>query len=320
MRLRTSGWGQLNGLLGQGLRVGRKIFPRAAYRLSLSLFTERCRHMGLEQGKLALTFDCDYAEDSAAADSVRELLQRHNIRTSWAVIGEWVRRFPDVYRRLIDSGHELLNHTLTHPNNEVLRPRDSRRFSEVSVHERREEIVGCHRVIEDLLGYEMRGFRAPHFSMTADVYRILADNGYIYSSSRLYNVGPFVGGLHLTREGIAELPLWGPPVAPFLVPATYFLYRAPIRLYRNERDFYEQFKALLKMSSRRNLAMVVYFDPCDVVQLKEPSFETYLKAALDSGLQLSRMDEIALWLHERCRQSRDSRMRGNVKTEAELPR
>ena len=289
-----------NLLVQQAIRAGRKISRSAAYGLSLSRIERHYSRLGLQRGKLSLTFDCDYAEDSAAADEVRGLLDQHAIRTSWAVIGEWVKKFPDVYKRISASGHELLNHTLSHPNNEVLRPHDPRKFAGVSFRERRGEIIGCHEVVRDLLGYEMQGFRAPHFSMAKDVYTVLADNGYVYSSSRLYNVGPFLGGAHVTREGVVELPLLGPPVAPFSVPATYFLYRAPQRLYRDERDFYEQFRALLKITSEKKLVTVIYFDPCDVVRFREPKFEAYLRTALDSGLELCRMDEIAHWLRQHC--------------------
>ena len=289
-----------NVLFQQAIRLARKVSLPATYDVMLAAITQQHSHFGLDRGKLSLTFDCDIEQDSVAADTVREQLARLNIQSSWAVIGEWVRRFPEVYRRLLGSGHELLNHTLSHPSNQILRPIDNRKFADVSSAERRSEILGCHELVRRLLGYEMRGFRAPHFSMTNDVYKILAELGYIYSSSRLYNVGPFVGGVHLTREGIAELPLFGPPVPPFLVPATYSLYRAPKRLYKGEQDFYEQFKALLEITRQRKLVTVIYFDPCDVVCLRQPNFETYLRTALDSGLELCRMDEIARWLRERC--------------------
>lgn len=284
----------------QTLRVVRKTWPRAAYRLSVLLLREHYDRLGLERGKLALTFDCDYSADSVAADEICRLLNQYKIKSSWAVIGALVKNAPSVYQKLANSGHELLNHTLTHPNNEVLRPDDSRNFARILPAERREEITRCHELVRNLLGYEMKGFRAPHFSMTTDVYQMLADCGYSYSSSRLYYLDPFVGGVHFTKEGVVELPLLAAPVAPFLVPATYFIYRAPTRLYTSEADFYQQFKALLEITSKERLATVIYFDPCDVVRFTKPVFEDYLKTALHSGLELCRMDEIASWLRERC--------------------
>jgi len=80
-------------------------------------------------------------------------------------------------------GHEIINHTYSHPNNEELNP--SQKMNRLSYDEQKEEIVRCHEVCMDILKYEPVGFRTPHFGKlhSEAIYDILQELGYCYSSS-----------------------------------------------------------------------------------------------------------------------------------------
>jgi peptidoglycan/xylan/chitin deacetylase (PgdA/CDA1 family) len=57
---------------------------------------------------VALTLD-DGPDDSVTP-AVLGILRREKVRATWFVIGERVKRYPDVYRAIIADGHEVANH------------------------------------------------------------------------------------------------------------------------------------------------------------------------------------------------------------------
>ncbi|MGB6220161.1 polysaccharide deacetylase family protein, partial [Haloferula sp.] len=68
------------------------------------------------------------------------------------VIGEKVRRFPELSKEIVARGHELGNHTMTHPQYRIWCAGPARM---------RREIEGCSRAVEDVTGQRPRWFRAP---------------------------------------------------------------------------------------------------------------------------------------------------------------
>ena len=62
----------------------------------------------------ALTFDA-HAE-SQGADRLLALLRSRGIRATVFVTGRFAQRFPLLVRQAFADGHEIGNHTLTHPH------------------------------------------------------------------------------------------------------------------------------------------------------------------------------------------------------------
>jgi len=62
--------------------------------------------------ELALTFDDGPSESTPL---LLDLLARHSARVTFFVVGAHVRRLPNVLRAAVDAGHEVGNHTDTHP-------------------------------------------------------------------------------------------------------------------------------------------------------------------------------------------------------------
>jgi len=65
------------------------------------------------------------------------MLEQYRLPASFACIGKWIEEFPEVHRGLVDKGHEIINHTYSHPDNEQLDP--NRKFNELDQKEKR----GC---------------------------------------------------------------------------------------------------------------------------------------------------------------------------------
>jgi len=81
-----------------------------------------------------------------------DLLDQHGRKAVFFVIGEKVRRFPELAREIVRRGHELGNHTMTHPVGF---------FWGYGPARTRREIAECQRAIEEAVGVKVRFFRAP---------------------------------------------------------------------------------------------------------------------------------------------------------------
>src|SRR5438105_4009800 len=96
-----------------------------------------------------LTFDD--GPNPGATEPILETLAASDVPAAFFLVGEHVRRFPKVARRVAAAGHEVGNHTLRH---QKLHFRGPRRI--------REELERTHELIVDTTGRVPRSFRAPH--------------------------------------------------------------------------------------------------------------------------------------------------------------
>jgi len=96
-----------------------------------------------------LTFDD--GPNPGATEPILETLAASSVPAAFFLVGDHVRRFPAVARRVAAAGHEIGNHTLRH---QKLHFRGPRRI--------REELERAHELIVDATSRVPRTFRAPH--------------------------------------------------------------------------------------------------------------------------------------------------------------
>jgi peptidoglycan/xylan/chitin deacetylase (PgdA/CDA1 family) len=104
---------------------------------------------GAVPGAVALTFDD--GPDRRWTPEILDILAKAGVKATFFVTGENAAFAPDLVQRMIAEGHELGNHTFTHPNMGTA-------SDIVSVL----EINGTQRLIEATSGRKMRMFRAPY--------------------------------------------------------------------------------------------------------------------------------------------------------------
>jgi polysaccharide deacetylase family protein (PEP-CTERM system associated) len=121
-------------------------------------------------------------------------------------LGWIVERYPNIARQIVENGHELASHGYGH-----------QRATDLSPDQFRQDVSRAKQVLEDAGGVEVKGYRAPSFSINASnrwALDILAETGHMYSSS-IYPVkhdhyGSPDAPRHPYRpngdEGILELP------------------------------------------------------------------------------------------------------------------
>jgi len=206
-------WNSNNVLLKRGVSL---VFPQICFK----------QIMAKQKGfgpVCTLSFDCDFPRDIEILTQVIDLLEQYSTTASFACIGQWIRAFPEAHLKLLEAGHEIINHTETHPN--LYHPDYSyarqkgynrKRFNQITALERIEEIERCHLTCIEVLDYVPIGFRSPHFGMlhTEDVYSMLRDLGYQFSSSILAATSPSGGTPFRVPEGVWEFPLSPCPFHP----------------------------------------------------------------------------------------------------------
>ena len=128
-----------------------------------------------------------------------------------------IEKYPVEHGAILKEGHELLNHTYSHPDNELLNP--GCRFKDISSEEKKLEILKCDEVCKRILGAAPKGLRIPHFKnlFTEDIYDLLVQVGYAYSTSTWLTNTPSRGLPFRTSNGIVEFPLATCPKHPFTV-------------------------------------------------------------------------------------------------------
>jgi peptidoglycan-N-acetylglucosamine deacetylase len=227
---------------------------------------------------LTFSFDCDYPRDVEALPYLLNLLAKYSFKASFACVGHWIEQYPQEHKLILQHGHEIVNHTYSHPDNELLNP--GRKFRNIPREEKLSEIQRCHTVCKDILGYAPTGCRIPHFKnlFTPEIYGILKDLNYVYSSSTLLtNTGSF-GKPFIAQEGIIEIPLSTCPRHPFTVFDTWHSFNSPRMFYRlvhrTETQYNELFKLLIEIGMETNSYINIYIDPADI--LKMPNFAQVL--------------------------------------------
>jgi peptidoglycan-N-acetylglucosamine deacetylase len=114
---------------------------------------------GGDPGQIALTFD-DGPNDPHTMHLL-DVLARHNAKATFFLIGRYVRQRPEIARAVLAAGHEIGNHTFSHPNLVL-----------VSARRLRQELGDCRKALEDALGMKTTLFRPPFGGRRPSVLRI----------------------------------------------------------------------------------------------------------------------------------------------------
>ena len=137
---------------------------------------------GDKVGKIALTFDD--GPDPVWTPKVLDILKQENVRAAFFIVGQNGQANPDLIKRIFADGHEIGNHSFTHPN-----------LAEVPQSVVNLEINATQRLIESLTGHSTRLFRAPYFG---DAEPRNADE--VDPTVQAQNLGYISIGLHLDPD------------------------------------------------------------------------------------------------------------------------
>ena len=244
-----------------------------------------------------LSFDCDYSKDINHLDSLLILLNKHKIRASFACIGYFIEKYPKAHRTILNAGHEILNHSFTHPRNQEINPDVD--FENLSIDEQEKEIKATQDVTRTVLDYSPIGFRLPHFGNVKNIdyhslFKILKKNQIRYDSSLLHFLrfpDKKAGSLIFkdSKTGIIEFSITTCPYHPFTAFDSYHIFRSKRIIYRFGRchkNLTKAFEKMIKLNKRVRREINIYLDPMDVSN--HPEYESIFKQiSSDSRIKFS---------------------------------
>jgi peptidoglycan-N-acetylglucosamine deacetylase len=117
-----------------------------------------------DERAIAITFDDG---PSGTTPAILDALAEFGAHATFFVVGEWVERRPEIVRDAAARGHELGNHTWTHP--------DARRVSDLDM--LRDEVRRTSEVLERTVGRAPSVLRPPYGAEPGRFARVTAEQG-----------------------------------------------------------------------------------------------------------------------------------------------
>lgn len=144
--------------------------------------------------------------------NILEILQVHQARATFFVLGWVAERFPGLVKEISVQGHEIASHGYRH-----------RLISDLSPSRFQEYVERSKKILEDLTGNPVIGYRATSFSIIKETLwalDIIHEAGFIYDSSifpirhDIYGIKDFPRFPFVHANGLIEIPpstlhIWG---------------------------------------------------------------------------------------------------------------
>ena len=138
-------------------------------------------------------------------ERILAMLEVHRTKATFFTLGWIAERYPQLVRSIVAQGHELASHGYGHE-----------RATDLSEGDFFADVDRARKLLQDVAGVDVRGYRAPSFSIGASnlwAFDSLARAGYRYSSS-IYPIQHDHYGMpdaprfaHHARAGVLEIPV-----------------------------------------------------------------------------------------------------------------
>jgi peptidoglycan-N-acetylglucosamine deacetylase len=115
--------------------------------------------------KPMVSFIINVAWGNEYLSEILATLKRHHVSATFFLEGRWVQKNPELAKMIVDAGHEVGNHSYSHPNMKV-----------ISAGKIEEEISKTNEVIKATTGKEVQWFAPPSGSYRDEVVRIAANH------------------------------------------------------------------------------------------------------------------------------------------------
>jgi len=104
-----------------------------------------------------------------------DLLAELGLRSTFFLVADFARHPGNrpLINRLVSEKHEVASHSLTH----------CIELCSLNQENKAREIIDSKKILEDLTGKPVVGYRGPGYAFDADIARLLLENGYLYDSS-----------------------------------------------------------------------------------------------------------------------------------------
>ena len=117
------------------------------------------------ENKVAISFDAAWGADDT--DELLRILRENDVKTTFFMCGYWVDDYPEEVKKIAEEGHDLGNHSATHPH-----------MSQLSKQQIKDELMKTEEKVFNLTGYDMDLFRPPFGEYNNNVIEAAEECGY----------------------------------------------------------------------------------------------------------------------------------------------
>ena len=114
---------------------------------------------------VSISFDASWGADKTI--SILDILDQYGVKTTFFLVGGWVDKYPDMVKEIFVRGHEIGNHSNTHPQ-----------MSKLGEEGIREELRMMSDKVEKLTGVRPTLFRPPYGDYNDRVIQVARAEGY----------------------------------------------------------------------------------------------------------------------------------------------
>ncbi len=114
---------------------------------------------------LYLTFDCGY--ENGYTSKILDVLKEKNVNAAFFCTLPQVKENPDLIKRMINEGHIVGNHSVTHPS-----------FAEISTEQIKEEVLEMDNYLRENFNYSEPYFRFPKGEYNENALNTVGSLGY----------------------------------------------------------------------------------------------------------------------------------------------
>lgn len=118
-----------------------------------------------EEKVISLSFDAAWGNEDTQI--LIDILAEYDIKVTFFVVGEWVDKYPESVKALYDAGHEIQNHSDTHPH-----------MTTLDYNQMVAEMNDCSDKIEAITGVRPTLFRPPYGDYDDKLVATLREQGY----------------------------------------------------------------------------------------------------------------------------------------------
>lgn len=112
----------------------------------------------VDTNKKVCSISFDAAWGNEQTDGLLDTLDEYNVKTTFFLVGDWAKKYPDSVKKIAEKGHDIGNHSSTHPY-----------MTQLSSDVMNKELCDCNREIKKLTGKSPTLFRPPYGDYNNDV-------------------------------------------------------------------------------------------------------------------------------------------------------
>ena len=122
-------------------------------------------YVDTDEKKIAISFDAAWGIDHT--EKILDILDKYDVKTTFFLVDFWATKHPDMVKEIDKRGHEVQNHSTTHP-----------KLTEMSKDEIIKEVKTTEESIEKIIDKKSSLFRLPFGDYNDEVIRTLREIDY----------------------------------------------------------------------------------------------------------------------------------------------